>query len=100
MSLSSFTSNLVLGASSWSLSRTSTSPSLNFAAKADLSAARRAERGIRSSRVGVKVDRAGLETVARLAEEGVLTTSVDATYPAERFVDAYSATGKIVVTFR
>lgn len=61
-----------------------------------------AERGIRSSRVGVKVDRAGLETVARLAEEGVLTTNVAATFPAEKAVEAYSADGsegRIVVEF-
>ena len=50
-----------------------------------------AERGIRSSRVGVKVDRAGLETVARLAEEGVLTTTVAATFPAAQAVEAYAA---------
>lgn len=61
-----------------------------------------AERGIRSERVGVKVDRAGLETVARLAEEGVLTTRVGATFPAERAADAYRADpgdGRIVITF-
>lgn len=58
-----------------------------------------AERGIRSSRVGVKVDRAGLETVARLAEEGVLTTVVTQSFPAERFAEAYQADGRIVVTF-
>jgi D-arabinose 1-dehydrogenase-like Zn-dependent alcohol dehydrogenase len=58
-----------------------------------------AERGIRSSRVGVKVDRTGLETIARLADEGVLTTIVAATFPAERFADAYQATGRVVVTF-
>lgn len=61
-----------------------------------------AERGIRSSRVGVKVDRAGLETVARLAEEGVLTTTVAATFPVDRVVDAYRADGsegRIVVVF-
>ena len=39
----------------------------------------------------MKVDRAGLETVARLAEEGVLTTRVAATFPAERAADAYRA---------
>lgn len=61
-----------------------------------------AERGIRSSRVGVKVDRAGLETIARLAEEGVLTTTVAATYPAAQAVEAYAAdapAGRVVVTF-
>jgi NADPH:quinone reductase-like Zn-dependent oxidoreductase len=58
-----------------------------------------AERGIRSSRVGVKVDRTGLETVARLAEDGVLTTTVDATFPAEEFAAAYEAPGRTVVTF-
>lgn len=61
-----------------------------------------AERGIRSQRVGVKVDHAGLETVARLAEEGVLTTRVAATFPAERAADAYradTADGRIVLTF-
>jgi NADPH2:quinone reductase len=61
-----------------------------------------AERGIRSERVGVKVDRAGLETVARLAEEGVLTTRVGATFAAERAADAYRADpsgGRIVLTF-
>jgi len=61
-----------------------------------------AERGIRSERVGVKVDRAGLETIARLAEEGVLTTRVGATFPAERAADAYRADpgdGRIVITF-
>lgn len=57
------------------------------------------ERGIRSSRVGVKVDRAGLETVARLAEDGVLTTTVTQSFPAERFAEAYQAEGRIVVTF-
>lgn len=61
-----------------------------------------AERGIRSQRVGVKVDRGGLETVARLAEEGVLTTRVAATFAAERTADAYradAADGRIVITF-
>jgi NADPH:quinone reductase-like Zn-dependent oxidoreductase len=61
-----------------------------------------AERGIRSERVGVKVDRAGLETVARLAEEGVLTTRVAATFPAEEAIEAYRAdpsAGRIVLTF-
>lgn len=61
-----------------------------------------AERGIRSSRVGVKVDRAGLETVARLAEEGVLTTAVAASYPADRAAEAYrddTRDGRVVVTF-
>jgi NADPH:quinone reductase-like Zn-dependent oxidoreductase len=61
-----------------------------------------AERGIRSARVGVKVDREGLETVARLAEEGVLTTRVTATFPAERAAEAYRADpgrGRIVLTF-
>jgi NADPH2:quinone reductase len=61
-----------------------------------------AERGIRAQRVGVKVDRTGLETVARLAEEGVLTTRVAATFPAERAVEAYRASpadGRIVLTF-
>jgi NADPH2:quinone reductase len=61
-----------------------------------------AERGIRSQRVGVRVDRQGLETVARLAEEGVLKTRVAATFPAERAVDAYraeAADGRIVLTF-
>ena len=61
-----------------------------------------AERDIRSSRVGVKVDREGLATVARLAEEGVLTTTVGATFPAEQPQVAYAAdpsTGRIVVTF-
>jgi NADPH:quinone reductase-like Zn-dependent oxidoreductase len=60
-----------------------------------------AERGIRSSRVGVKVDRAGLETVARLAEEGVLTTVVGLSLPAIQAAEAYRAevTGRTVVTF-
>jgi NADPH:quinone reductase-like Zn-dependent oxidoreductase len=63
-----------------------------------------AERGIRSQRVGVNVDRAGLETIARLAEEGVLTTRVAETFPAERAADAYradpsAARGRIVLTF-
>ncbi|MEO5920841.1 MAG: NADP-dependent oxidoreductase [Pseudolysinimonas sp.] len=61
-----------------------------------------AERGIRSKRVGVNVDRAGLETVARLADEGVLTTRVAETFPAERATDAYRAEatdGRIVLTF-
>jgi NADPH:quinone reductase-like Zn-dependent oxidoreductase len=61
-----------------------------------------AERGIRSQRVGVKVDREGLETVVRLAEEGVLTTRVAATFPAEDAADAYRADasdGRIVITF-
>jgi NADPH2:quinone reductase len=60
-----------------------------------------AERGIRAQRVGVKVDRAGLETVARLAEEGVLTTRV-AAFPAERAIEAYRADpagGRIALTF-
>lgn len=60
------------------------------------------ERGIRSSRVGVKVDRAGLATVARLAEEGVLTTTVAAAYPASEAAAAYddeTRTGRVVVTF-
>ena len=61
-----------------------------------------AERGIRSSRVGVKVDRAGLETIARLAEQGVLTTTVAATFPAAQAAEAYGAdgsAGRIVLTF-
>ena len=61
-----------------------------------------AERGIRSSRVGVKVSRADLETVARLAEDGVLTTTVAATFPAERAAEAFAAdpsAGRIVLTF-
>jgi NADPH:quinone reductase-like Zn-dependent oxidoreductase len=61
-----------------------------------------AERGIRSRRVGVTVDRKGLETVARLAEQGVLTTRVAATFPAERAIEAYRADpsgGRIVLTF-
>ncbi len=61
-----------------------------------------AERGIRGQRVGVKDDRAGLETIARLAEEGVLTTRVAATFPAERAIEAYRADGRggrIVLTF-
>ena len=61
-----------------------------------------AERGIRSQRVGVNVDRDGLETVARLADEGVLTTRVASTFPAERAADAYRADasdGRIVLTF-
>lgn len=61
-----------------------------------------AERGIRSQRVGVKVDRAGLETIARLAEEGVLTTRVAQSFPAERVAEAYRAdhrNGRIVLTF-
>ena len=50
----------------------------------------------------MKDDRAGLETVARLAEEGVLTTRVAATFPAERAIEAYRADGRdgrIVLTF-
>lgn len=61
-----------------------------------------AERGIRSQRVGVNVDRAGLETIARLADEGVLTTRVAASFPAERASEAYRADGshgRIVLTF-
>jgi NADPH:quinone reductase-like Zn-dependent oxidoreductase len=60
-----------------------------------------AERGIRSSRVGVKVDRTGLETVARLAEEGVLTTEVGLSVPAIQAAEAYRAevAGRRVVTF-
>jgi NADPH2:quinone reductase len=61
-----------------------------------------AERGIRSSRVGVKVDRAGLATVARLADEGLLTTVVAQTFPAEQAAAAYAADGSVgrtVVTF-
>ena len=61
-----------------------------------------AERGIRSSRVGVKVDREGLATVARLAEEGVLTTTVASRFPADQAQVAYAADpsdGRIVVTF-
>jgi len=60
------------------------------------------ERGIRSSRVGVTVDRAGLETVARLAEEGVLTTEVGLALPADSAVEAYRAEpsgGRVVLTF-
>ncbi len=59
------------------------------------------ERGIRSSRVGVKLDRAGLETVARLAEEGVLTTDVGLSLPAIQAAEAYRAevSGRTVVTF-
>jgi NADPH:quinone reductase-like Zn-dependent oxidoreductase len=61
-----------------------------------------AERGIRSQRVGVRVDREGLETIARLAEQGVLTTRVAEAFPAVRASDAYRAdarAGRIVVTF-
>lgn len=61
-----------------------------------------AERGIRSSRVGVKVDRAGLETVARLADQGVLTTTITATFDVDQGVQAYQAdgsAGRIVITF-
>lgn len=60
-----------------------------------------AERGIRSSRVGVKVDRAGLETVARLAEERVLTTEVGVRLPASQAAEAYRAegSGRSVVMF-
>jgi len=61
-----------------------------------------AERGIRSVRVGVKADRDGLATVARLADEGVLHTTVAATFPAEQYAEAYEAdpsNGRIVVTF-
>ncbi len=61
-----------------------------------------AERGIRSERVGVKDSRGGLETVARLAEEGVLTTRIAATFPAEQAIDAYradTADGRVVITF-
>lgn len=61
-----------------------------------------AERDIRSSRVGVKVDRGGLATVARLAEDGVLTTVVAATYPAVDALAAYAdetRDGRVVVTF-
>jgi NADPH:quinone reductase-like Zn-dependent oxidoreductase len=60
-----------------------------------------AERGIRSSRVGVKVDRAGLETVARFAEEGVLATEVGLSVPAIQAAEAYRAevAGRRVVTF-
>ncbi len=61
-----------------------------------------AERGIRSERVGVKAGREGLETIARLAEEGVLTTRVAAAFPAERAREAYLADaseGRVVLTF-
>jgi NADPH:quinone reductase-like Zn-dependent oxidoreductase len=61
-----------------------------------------AERGIRSSRVGVRVDRAGLATVARLAEEGVLTTTVAVTFAADDAVEAYRADapgGRVVLVF-
>lgn len=61
-----------------------------------------AERGIRSQRIGVSVDRDGLETVARLAEEGVLTTRVAATFAADVASAAYRADasdGRIVLTF-
>jgi hypothetical protein len=60
-----------------------------------------AERGSRSSRVGVKVDRAGLETVARFAEEGVLATEVGLSVPAIQAAEAYRAevAGRRVVTF-
>jgi NADPH:quinone reductase-like Zn-dependent oxidoreductase len=61
-----------------------------------------AERGIRSSRVGVKVDRDGLATVARLADEGVLHTPAVTAFPVEQFLEAYAAdgsTGRVVLTF-
>ena len=61
-----------------------------------------AERDIRSSRVGVKVDRAGLETIARLAEDGSITTTVAATFAPEQAVQAYQAdgsAGRIVIVF-
>jgi NADPH:quinone reductase-like Zn-dependent oxidoreductase len=60
------------------------------------------ERGIRSSRVGVMVDRAGLQTVARLAERGTLTTTVASVFAAEDAVAAYRAdasAGRVVLRF-
>jgi NADPH:quinone reductase-like Zn-dependent oxidoreductase len=59
------------------------------------------ERGIRSSRVGVRVDRKGLETVAALADQGVLTTQVGLVLPAAQAIEAYRAevAGRVVVTF-
>lgn len=60
------------------------------------------ERGIRSSRVGVKVDREGLATVARLVDEGVLHTPAVTAFPVEQFREAYAAdgsAGRVVLTF-
>ena len=50
----------------------------------------------------MKVDRAGLATVARLAEEGVLTTTVAATFAADDAAEAYRAdgsAGRVVLVF-
>ena len=46
-------------------------------------------RGIASSRVGVKPDRTGLETIVRLAQSGVLRARVGRTYPVDQARDAY-----------
>jgi NADPH:quinone reductase-like Zn-dependent oxidoreductase len=62
-------------------------------------------RGIQSKRVGVQPDKAGLETIVRLAESGVLTSKVGQTFPVEQAADAYRAFAendshdRVVITF-
>jgi len=62
-------------------------------------------RGIDSRRVGVQPDKAGLETIVRLAEAGVLTSRVGATFAVDQARDAYRAFAetkshdRIVITF-
>jgi NADPH2:quinone reductase len=62
-------------------------------------------RGIRSNRVGVQPDKAGLETIVRLAESGVLTSKVGQTFAVEHAADAYRAFAaneshdRVVITF-
>jgi NADPH:quinone reductase len=62
-------------------------------------------RGIQSRRVGVQPDKAGLETIVRLAESGALTSKVGQTFPVDRAADAYRAFeaneshDRVVITF-
>ena len=62
-------------------------------------------RGIASSRVGVRPDRAGLETIVGLAQSGVLHARVGRTYPVEQAREAYrtfaidASRDRVVITF-
>ena len=62
-------------------------------------------RDIHVERVGVQPDKAGLETIVRLAESGALSSNVGKTFPVDQARDAYRsfAEGKshdrVVITF-
>ena len=64
-----------------------------------------AVRGITSVRVGVKPDKAGLETVLSLAQAGVLRARVGRTFPVEQAIEAYryfaadKSHDRVVLTF-